>query len=151
MAAPATSALAMNLSAEGAASFNFNDYGLISTPSPMVAGEATFGISDLLQLGAAVDYNYLSYANGGGSGSLLFYGALARLTVGYGLFGDLQAGLSQRDSLGSNFSWGLGAGIHLLNVGNFEVSPRVSYRFVPDSSAGRSLLDLGVLLTFKIL
>ncbi len=151
LAGTANRASALSLSAEGAGSFNAGSYSFVSTPSLMLAAEATFGISELFQLGFVLDHNFLSYQNNAGTGALNFYGGLARLGLPFGLFADTQLGVAKRDSQDSEFSWGLGAGIRLFTAPLFELSPRVSYRSVPDSSVGRSLLDIGLLFTFKIL
>lgn len=138
--------------AEGGASFNTSNYGFITSPSPFVSGQLTFGMLDAVQWGFAYDHNFLSYSNNGGNGSLNFYGATVRVsTLVTGFFIDGQAGIDIRDSSDSSFSWGIGAGYTIPLNFFFDFGPRFSYRSVPDSGIERSLVDAGLFLTLKIL
>jgi hypothetical protein len=141
---------AIHLTADGALSFNTDNYGFVSNPSPLVAFELTFGLSDLIQYGFVYDHNFLSYS-GGGNGSLNFYGGIVRLGFFDGFFVDGQAGIDNRDSVGTSFSWGVGAGFTYGLSPFIDVGPRVSYRFVPDSGVERSMFDAGVFFTLKLL
>jgi len=93
----------------------------------------------------------LDYKNGGGNGSLNFYGGVIRLGTFTGLFADGQAGISDRDGLGTSFSWGVGAGYAIPISFLCDLSPRFGYRSLPDSGFTRSMVDVGLLLTFKLL
>lgn len=141
----------IHLTGEGALSFNTDNYGFISTPSPMLSAELTFGFSDLFQYGFVYDHNFLSYDDNGGNGSLNFYGGIVRLGFYDGLFVDGQLGVDTRDSSSASFSWGVGGGYFYPLSPLFDIGPRVSYRAVPDGGVGRSLFDVGIFLTLKLI
>jgi hypothetical protein len=137
----------IHLTAEGGASFNTSNYGFVSSPSPLVSAQATFGLMDLLQYGFVYDRNFLS----GGYGALNFYGGIVHVGFFDGLFVDGQAGVDNRDGAGSSFSWGVGGGYAFPLTFLVDVGPRINYRSVPDSGTERSLFDAGIFLTLKFI
>jgi hypothetical protein len=134
---------------QGAADVNSSGYGFVSSPSLLFGAELTMDLGYPYQLGLAYEHNSLSYSDGSDGGDLKFYGLVGRVRTLSPFFFDGQAGLNVRDSNGSSFSWGVGAGYIFPLLASIDFAPRLGYRFVPDSGTERSLIDLGFLLTFK--
>jgi hypothetical protein len=149
-ALPMTSYAEIQLSARGAADLNSNNYGFVNSPSLLLGGDLTFGISDLFQLGATYQHNSLSYPNGGGSTSSSFYGGLVRVGTMTPIFGDAQVGIDTVAGSSNSLSWGLGAGFKIPIAIAVDLSPRVGYRYVPYNGVTASQIDIGLLLTFSI-
>jgi hypothetical protein len=147
---PATSHAGAHFDVLGAGSFRGDNYPFINSPSLLAGADFTYGMLDLFELGAVYNHNFLSYTFGG-SDSLNFYGGIIRSRTMVGLFGDLQAGIAKRGGLDPSFSWGVGAGYAIPFGIVFDLSPRVGYRSVPDAGTTRSLIDVGLLFTFKLL
>jgi len=136
--------------ARGAAGVPTSNFSFVSTPSPMIAADLTYGMSDYFQMGATYDHNFFSYKNGGGNGSETFYGAIARFGFFSGTFVDFQGGLCSRDSSDTSFSWGAGLGYAMSVSPWVDFSPRFGYRSLPDGAVTRSMVDFGAMLTFKL-
>jgi hypothetical protein len=147
---PACAFADIELSAQLAGGFPTNNYSFVSSPTLLTGAQLTFGALGL-EYGFAYEHNFLNYQNGGGSGSLNFYGGVIRLGTFTGLFADGQAGVSERDNSGTSFSWGVGGGYAIPISFICDLSPRFGYRSLPDSGVTRSMVDVGLLLTFKLL
>ncbi len=153
---PKVAHASFQLTGRGVASFSGENYNGISQPSIGFGADGTYGMSDLFQLGFTYNKNSLNYSQSswtvGGNGTVVFYGAISRFGfIGTSLFVDLQAGLCARDSLPSSFSWGVAAGYKFPISYMVSLSPRVSYRSLPDSSVTRALIDAGLMLTLSFL
>jgi hypothetical protein len=140
----------IQLTARAAADLPTSNFGFVSSPSPMLAGDLTYGLSDLFQLGVTYDHNFLSYNNNGGSGTENFYGGIVRFGFISGLFVDGQGGICTRDGSSNSFSWGAGLGYAYPFSPFVFISPRVGYRSLPDNSVTRSMVDLGLQVTFRL-
>jgi hypothetical protein len=133
---------------QGAADINSSAYGFASSPSMLLGAQLTMDVGYPYQVGLAYEHNNLSYGTDD-SGDLKFYGVVARIRTLSPFYFDAQAGIDSRDSNGSSFSWGVGSGYTFPLMASIDLAPRIGYRFVPDSGIERSLIDLGVMLTFK--
>jgi hypothetical protein len=133
---------------QGAADVNSSGYGFASSPSLLLGGQLTMDVGYPYQVGLAYEHNNLSYGTDD-SGELKFYGVVGRIKTLSPFYFDAQAGIATRDSNGPSFSWGVGSGYIFPLMSSIDFAPRIGYRFVPDSGIERSLIDLGVMLTFK--
>src|SRR5271170_6481734 len=93
-----TTASAMELTGRGAAGIPTSNFSFVSSPTWMLSGDLTFGMTSLLQYGVTYDHNFLSYTNNGGTGTESFYGGIVRIGFFSGVFVDGQAGVCSRDS-----------------------------------------------------
>jgi hypothetical protein len=148
---PMSAFAGVEVSGQAAGDFNASNYGFATSPSLLLGAQLTVGMTDLFQFGGAYEHNSLSYSNGGGSGSMTFYGVVARIGTYSPVFFDGQGGLDERDGSGTSFSWGIGAGYKIPIAYMIDFSPRIGYRSVPDNGSERGLFDAGVLITVNIL
>jgi hypothetical protein len=139
----------VQFAAQGALDINSSAYGFASSPSVLLGAQLTTDISYPYQLGIAYEHNSLSYNNGGGDGSLKFYGLIGRIRTVSPFFFDGQIGLDVRDSNGASFSWGAGSGYIFPLAASVDFAPRLGYRYVPDGGFARSLIDIGAMFTLK--
>lgn len=144
-----TQANAIELTLRGAAGFPSNSYSFVKSPSPEAAADLTFGMFDLMQFGFTFDHNWLTYT-AGGTGTTNFFGAMFRAKSFVGLFGDVQAGECTRDGSSDSFSFGIGAGYSTSLTYMTDWGIRVGYRSLPDNSTARTMVDVGLQLSFHI-
>lgn len=128
----------------------------MSAIQPLAGAELTFGVGGVLELGGFYDHNFQSY-DSGTSGTLRFFGGMARL--GFGPASDLKfdgkIGLTSSSAGGSSSDsvLGIGAGLsYLKGLGPLlSVGPRLGVRTLPFSSGevslARTMFDLGVMLS----